>query len=168
MQKKVVYEAKKWRQQVVNQHCLDAIDQTLLRQVSRTPDASLSDLSVLVNLSITAVKKRMAKQRFRNALTEVLKTTDQRLQGLAHAALDRLRELMNSGDERIVLASSCKILDIFHSRRTEIAQPCDRIHRVQFGPDGQIYQETIEGCENPKLLPSDLLGLQGENVEHHG
>lgn len=151
------------RKQVQENYSLDHIDQQLLRQLILHPATSLKELGLLVNLSKSAIHKRISKPEFKRQLAEKGQSARESINRLSSLACEKLRQLMNSDDPKIVLESAKLTLNTFLNLNDHTDSSKDVVYSVRFGPNGQMYREIKEGEEDINKYPNtlELMALDG-------
>ena len=145
--------SQKKSKQIVEKYELDNIDQLLLYHLTASPDTPLKELALLTGYSITGIRKRLKKPSLNKALSEVQQATDQALKALAHRAIRKISELIDTENKKIAL-EACKLALTQHTLRspTEADQGIrEVIYRTRFGENGQLISEKEEiPYEGPK------------------
>ena len=95
----------------------------------------------------------MLKTSFKKAFAEITQTTDEVLKALALTAIHKLRSLLQSKDEKMVL-EACKLALVQHANciQVEVSKVQEVIYGARFGEDGAIIssKEEVEASTTPR------------------
>jgi len=144
---------RKKHESIAEKYRLDNIDQLLIRQLAEYPESTIQDLAALIGYSRTGTRKRLDKPAIKKALSEIQKTTDEKLKKVSHTAIKRLTELIASDDEKIAL-DACKTVLALNSTRSAVSEGTTTarvIYEVQFGRDGRLFSQMSLN-DGPSIL----------------
>lgn len=136
---------------------LDEVDHKLLRQLMEYPETTQKELAKMVGFSPSGLKKRIDRPAFKNAMKDIhLKTMDIFLKAQKLAAR-KLMKLVQSDDEQVALKACGMVMaPLINQATLNVNASVEKVYRVRFGEQGQMYQEVLDLEAEPEEPKTSL------------
>ena len=136
---------------------IDDVDKRIIQHLLEYPDTTQKDLANQFGYSVSGIINRIKRPAFVNAMKDMhLKTMDIYLSAQTLAAR-RLMKLIQSSDEQVALkACNLALHPLVNQATLNVNASVEKIYRVRFGEQGQMFQEVLDIEAEPEVKTTTL------------
>lgn len=147
---------------------LDQTDERIIQLLIEYPNITKTKLGEVLGVTRKTIHCRLRKPSVQRAMTDLRKNGIELIKDVQTQGIRRLRQLIQSKDEKIALdAARFVLLPVFNQGNLTVSQVQERVFRVQFGEGGQLFTDVqMVDKEESKLKPLDLLADDHGDVIH--
>lgn len=143
-------QADKWR--------IDELDRVIIKHLVEYPNTTQKELAKVANLSMSGIRHRINRPAFKKAMEDLHAKTEEIFLKAQTLAARRLMKLIQSDDDTIALrACNMALQPMINKATIDVNQSIEKVYRVRFGEQGQMFQEVLEAETVEKKTTLDLL-----------
>lgn len=139
---------------------LDKTDERLVQLMIEYPAVTKTKLAEVLGVTRKTIHTRLRKPSVQRAFADLQKSGVELIKDVQSQGIRRLRQLIQSKDEKIALdAARFVLIPVFNQSSLSVTQVQEKVYRVQFGEGGQLFTDIqmLEEKTDDKLKPLDFL-----------